>query len=202
MSGSKRTYVYIILDDSNNSKFLKSELTRTWNKGIVSDVAMEMSKIQQSLASKIILIDRYDINNLKYRNLKCGYPCYAYGDYEFPTKFPDLMFNEVSYPLRSTDTIIHNIFVDDLEWRVECETRKDMAVWKYKNECLKWVMDNFSVEFNRELEKYAPGDEDDFPCDPLAADRATEYFRDYDGFPRFEPPEMPPSPYKRFPWEE
>lgn len=196
--------LYIVYDDSDKSKMLKSELTRNWLIRGESDSAIEMNKIQKKVSEKIVLIDRYG-DDLRYRNLKCGYPCYIYSEYGKAEPFPELTFNEVSYPLRSTNAIISQIYTDLSAWKRKCEQIKYRHDSNYELECIAWCMKANPKEYEKITTVYYAAPEfaglgEEYYTLPF--DVILKNFEKYEGFPKKKPVVLPEKPILKFPWEE
>ena len=193
--------LYIVYDDSNESKFLHSELTRDWNSKGVSEASTEMDKIQKDLAEKIVLLYRYDTKNLKLRNISVGYPCFYYGEYGTPQKYPVEAFNEVSYPLRTTQAIYSEITTDLTAWKDACKHKEEMTRWNHYLSISEFG-NIFPGDVDNLAEVNAPEDDDNWiPWEdfyPVLIYR----FKDYDGFPQIEKITYPENPIIKRPWED
>lgn len=192
--------LYIVYDDSNESRFLKSELTRNWLSKGESEVTLEMNNIQQELAEKIILIYRYDLQNTRYRNISVGYPCYFYGEYGTPEKFPTETFNEVSYPLRTTQAIYSEFTTDLSSWKEELKHREEMAIWNHFVEVNAFIRDNFPTEYEKSFESSDPEIENWIPWIERYKILILK-FDTYDGFPQKDKVIPPDNPLINKPWE-
>jgi hypothetical protein len=191
--------VYIIYDNSNNSQFLKSELTRNWLSKGESPITKNLDNIQKYLETKTVLINRYDTT--KYKYLKCGYPCYMFGEYGTPEKFPDMTFNEVSYPLRTTNSIVSELITDINSWKAKCKRLKSEHDSAYSLKCYKWIVSHFKDEYDIEMftllrEGYCENPND--VMNPYIVERFTYY----DGYPIYREFINPPYPIIKKPWDE
>lgn len=192
--------LYIVYDDSNESKFLYSELTRDWNSKGINEASAEMDKIQKDLAEKIVLLYRYDAKNLKLRNISAGYPCFYYGEYGTPERYPIEAFNEVSYPLRTTQAIYSEITTDLTKWKDSCKYAEEMAAWDHYLE-----LNNFAKGFDAEYSKMIECNDPEFDCWIPWAETyilLKDRFGQYDSAPTMKRVNYPKKPIIERPWEE
>lgn len=190
--------LYIVYDDSNESKFLYSELTRDWLSKGVNQASLDMNNIQASLRTEIELIYRYE--NQKYRFISVGYPCYFYGEYGTPERFPSQGFNEVSYPLRTTQSILSEYTTDLNKWKSECENIRELDEWNHYLALKEYLKKNLPDEANPIINCNDPELDCWIPWMDIYA-QLVERFGYYDGIPQFIESELPESPVIKRPWE-
>lgn len=189
----------IVYDDSPQSKMLYAELTRDWLSKGVNEASLHMNNIQADIRLKINLIDRYG-KDIKYRNISVGYPCYFWGDYGTPEKYPDLTFNETSYPLRTTQSIISEFTVDASEWKSACKQADELADWDHYLELRNFARSNFPQELDKLFECYDPEIDCWIPWSETYK-ILKEKFSEYDSAPSFKPAVYPECPIIKKPWE-
>lgn len=188
--------IYIVTDDSEKSKIIKTEMNRNWvQKDVKKEELYELENIQCTLYNKVFIIDRYDYKACEKHRVPGfkTYPKIRIGDY---TEFNDIdnrAFKASSTLIRTIYAIKINSDIDLTSYTEKVRGLKRDAINVYFQEVLEWGQKNKIDEINN---LYYFEESDDALNDVI-----TKYATKKD-FPTYKPPKLPESPIIKFPWEQ
>ncbi len=179
--------LFVIHDDSRESKMLVRELNRDWAKHGLHDLA----RIAEELRPQVELVHQHDDG--AYRRLT-GFPFWRLGERGSLNRFDERAFHDTGRPLLTLAAIHHNSTVDLKPWKIECERLTDKAEEKHLHAVNAWLRIAAPDRVNRTASEWGLAENYQWL-------RVQSEFAGCVGFPAFVAPKLPKSPLKLMPWE-
>jgi hypothetical protein len=189
--------IYIVVDNSTQSKIIKSELSRDWTAGNsvnISDIAYKIEDKKCLFSESLILVDRDNIKLCREHGVLplSRYPQFRVGRYSEFNEFDNRSFLASGSAVMTILAIKHNADVDMWDYNKKCEQLSREAKYTYINDILIWGQTNAADDINR---VYFFSHNDDF-------DDIIDKYKAYKDFPTLKKPILPKSPIEKFPWEK
>lgn len=188
----------VICDQNRESKIIRSELTRDWTaSGKKSPPKLRAWASLQSRVSGMVKIVGREHAGPEFRHVNEGYPYYRLGDRGEVRRFPEEMFFGSGTALLSMDVLIANETMDLAPWKNECYEVNIHAELSHVCDVVRWLKKSLPQELGEDS-RFDPrwGE-----ADNIGFLYVESRYSAYDGYPTYAPPELPPAPLRRFPWE-
>lgn len=181
--------LFVIHDDSRESRMLLAELHRDWSKYRLD----EQHRIAVCLRSQVELIDRKTLPEL--RLISSGYPYWRLGTRGQLNRFDERAFHDTTRPLMTLFVLHHNLTCDLSRWKRECEQTERQEETRHCQKMIEWLRiaapDRVAMCHRGEWGL----------ADNIQFIEMQREFADYVGCPASVSPKLPPSPLRPFPWE-
>ncbi len=183
--------IVIYLDDSPRSNLLRAELTGNWNRN-GTPAQIEWQRRQAAVLESVEIVEhrRYEL---------ASYPRWARSRYQGTNEFDPRAFSDSGMALMTIEVILFNENVDLSDWKHQCKNAIGQAEHKYVREGCKWIRENDAEEipviegwYNMWI--WGVPDNVVFPM-------MRERYKNRGNFPAYVEPELPPKPFRAWPWE-
>jgi len=182
--------LFVIYDDSRESRMLLAELQRDWSKFGLD----ELNRIAIFLRSEVVLVDCKSVAEL--RLISSGYPYWRLGTRGELNRFDERTFHDTGRPLATLHALHWNQTCDLSTWKRECEQVQHQEEMKHWHQVIEWLRVSAPDRAGncRNCLEWGLAENIRF------IEMQREY-ANYVGFPVYVAPKLPASPFRLFPWE-
>lgn len=186
--------IFIVLDSGKESAIIAQELEYDYPD---NDLGKLMKESKDRVLDRCKIVRRFETEHKELNGLN-SYPAIVYG-YSHRIEIPDRAYSASGIALLTIDAVIHNFEAQDIaDWEKECIRIKNDHHWRAYLKISEWCAIHFAEEYNEVVCDFYEDVMDDVFTD--YHDKLVKRFKDRPGFPKIDPPKLPPFPMKAMPF--